>query len=153
VAWNSGPDINDGTPFGEFRAESAILNQSLAQSIEALGDDFTGREGKRLRSLVDLDAGNGSGLLDEGNERCSILRLLSNGLVVKDDAGNAFGHALGRAEQQLAIVAPAVRRGLNANGVETLLDGARGFVGSEYAAARRYHGLGDFVELSQVHAD
>src|SRR6516225_3707965 len=110
--------------FRELGAEPAICNEPLAQPIEPLGDNLARREGQRLRALVDLDAGKRAGLLDDLDQWRAVLGALTNGLIVKNDARNALGHRLGRAEQQLAIVTAAVGRGLDANGVEALRDGA-----------------------------
>ena len=146
-----GADVDHRAPLGELGAEPAIFDQPLAQPVEALGDHLAGRERQRLGALVDLDAGERAGLLDQLDQRRAVLGLLPDGLVVEDDAGNVLRHRLGRAEQHLAIVAAVVGGRFDADGVEALLDGAGGFVGGENAPARRDHGLGDLVELSEVH--
>ena len=46
------------------------------------------RAGQRLGALVDLDAGNGARVVDQLDKRRAVLRVLADGLVVEDDAGD-----------------------------------------------------------------
>ena len=108
VARDAGADIDHRAPFGELRAELAIFDEPLAQAVEAFGDDFAGTERQRLGALVDLDAGNRAGLLDELDQRRAVLGVLPDGLVVENDAGDVLRHRLGGAEQHFAVVAPVV---------------------------------------------
>ena len=108
VARDAGADVDHRAPFGELGAELAIFDEPLAQAVEALGDELAGAERQRLRALVDLDAGQRARLLDQLDQRRAVLGVLPDGLVVEDDAGDVLRHRLGRAEQQLAIVAAAV---------------------------------------------
>ena len=143
-------DVDHRPPLGEAGAEPAIFDEPFAQAVEALGDDFVGTEGQGLGALVDLDAGNGAGLLDQLDQRRAVVGVLPDRLVEENDAGNVFRH-LGAAEQHFAIVAPRRRRRLDADGVEALLDGAGGFVGGQDAAAGRDHRRGDLVQFGEVH--
>ena len=104
-----------------------------------------------LRALVDLDAGDRAGLLDQLDQRRAVLGVLPDGLVIEDDAGNVLAHRLGRAEQHLAVVAAVLLGRFDIDGVKALLDGAGGFVGSQNALARRNHRKGDFVEFGKIH--
>ena len=97
--------------------------------------DFARTERQRLGALVDLDAGQRAGLLDQLDQRRAVLGFLADGLVVEDDAGNVLRHRLGGAEQHLAIVAPGIGVEFHADGVEALLDRAGGFIGGQDAAA------------------
>ena len=69
------------------------IGEPLAQPVEALGDDFARVERQRLGALVDLDAGNRAGPLDQLDQRRAVLGVLADGLVVEDDAGNIFAIA------------------------------------------------------------
>ena len=120
-----GADIDHGAPLGELGAEIAVLDEALAQAVEPLGDHLAGAERQRLRSLVDLDAGERARLLDDLGQRRAILGLLPDRLVIQDDAGDVFGHRLAGAEHHLAIVAAIVLGVLDADRVEALLDRAR----------------------------
>src|SRR5262249_53500435 len=151
VARDVGADVDHRAPFGELGAEPAIFHQALAQTIQALGDQFAGSERQRLRPLVDLDARDRARVLDHFDQRGAVLGGLADGLVVENDAGNVFRHRLGRAKEQLAVVAAIVGARFHADRVEAVLDGTRRLVGGENAAARRDHGLGDLVEFSEVH--
>jgi hypothetical protein len=151
VARDAGADIDDGPPFAEFRAELAILDQSLAQAVEAFGDGLAGGEGKRLRSLIDLDAGDGARRLDHLDERRPVLRLLPDGLVEENHAGNAVRHGLGGAEQKLAVVAAARFSGFDPDGAKALRDRSTRLVGGENALAGRHHRVGHVVQFSKIH--
>ena len=151
VARNAGADVDHGAPLGELGAETAVFDEALAQTVEAFGDHLAGTERQRLGPLVDLDAGERAGLLDDLDERRAVLGLLADRLVVEDDAGDVFRHRLAGAEHHLAVVAAIVLGVLDADRVEALLDRARGLVGRQNAAPRRDHGFGDLVEFSEVH--
>jgi hypothetical protein len=151
IAGDARPDIDDRAPLAEFRAKVPILDQSLAQAVEAFGDDLAGGEGKRLRSLVDLDAGNRAGLLDYLDERASVFRLLPDCLVEQNDARDTVRHGLGRAEQELTVVAAAGLGGFDADGGEALRDRSTGLVGGENAFAGRHHGRRHSVQFSEIH--
>ena len=143
-------DVDHRPPLGEAGAEPAIFLKPLAQAVEAFGDDFVCTERQRLRALVDLDAGNGAGLLDQLDQRRAVSGVLADGLVEENDAGNVFRH-LGAAEQHFAVVAARHRRRLDADRVEALLDGAGRFIGGQDAAAGRDHGRGDLVQFGEIH--
>ncbi len=128
-----------------------IGRQALAQAIQALGDGLARKAGQRLGSLIHLDARNRAGGGDQVDQRRAVGGVLPDGLVIEDHTGHIAGHGLGGPEQHFAIVAAGLLGGLNANGVEPLLDGARGFVGRQYALARSHHGLGDPVQCCQIH--
>ena len=151
VARDARADIDHRAPFAEFGAELAILDQPLAQAVETFGDGLAGREGERLGALVDLDAGDRAGLLDHLDQRRPVLGLLPDGLVEQNDAGDAVGHRLGGAEQQLAVVAPAGFGGFDADGGKALRDRAAQLVGGENALAGRHHRLCHSVQLSEIH--
>ena len=110
-----------------------------------------GQNGSGLVPSSTLMPGMAPDLRDDLHQRRAVLGLLPDGLVIEDDAGNVL-HALGRAEQQLAIVAAIVFGQLHADGFETLLDGAGEFVGGENAAAGRRHGLRHLVQFSEIHS-
>ena len=124
VARHVRPDVDHRAPLGEFRAEPAVFDQPLAQTVEPLGDDLARTERQRLDSLVDLDTGQRAGLFDQLDQRRAVLGVLADGLVIEDDAGNIFRHRFGRAEQKFAVVAARVGGAFRADGVEALLDGA-----------------------------
>src|SRR4051812_26258947 len=83
------------------------------QAVESLGDHFARREGQRLCPLVDLDARKDTRLLDDLDQRRSVLCLLAYGLVVQNDAGYTSRHGVCPPEQQLAIVPPAIGGGFD----------------------------------------
>ncbi len=139
-------DVDHRPPFGEARAEAIVLLEPLAEAVEALGDLLAGREGKVLGAGVDLDAGHRAGGLDQVDQRRAVLGLLSDGLVIEDDAGDGGLHRLVGAEQHLAVIAAAVLARLDAEGVEALGDGAAALVGGKDALALRDHALRDVFQ-------
>ena len=120
-----GADIDHCTPFGEPRTETAIFGEPFAETVQSFRDHFAGMKRQRLEALVDLDAGKRPGLLDHLDQRRSVLGFLPDGLVEQDHAGNVVLHRLGRTEQQLAVIAAAVGRRLDADLFETLLNRTR----------------------------
>ena len=59
-----------------------------------------------LDALVHLDAGHDAELLDEVDEGLPRVRLLEEGLVEEDDAGDALQLRLGHSEEQLPVPCP-----------------------------------------------
>src|SRR5256714_952932 len=86
VARHVRPDVDHRAPLGEFRAERAVFDQPLAQTVKPLGNDLARTERQRLGSLVDLDTGQRARLLDQLDQRGTILGCLTDGLVIEDDA-------------------------------------------------------------------
>src|SRR5262249_25591191 len=146
-------DIDHRTPLRKARAALVIFFQPFGEPVEPDGDEFARTVRQGLRSFVDLDPGNGAGLLDQFDQRRAVFGVLPDGLVVEDDAGDISAHRLLRAEQHLAIIAAIVLGRFHLDGVEALLDGAGRFVGGKDALARSYHGDGDFVEIGDVHRE
>jgi hypothetical protein len=97
----------------------------LGEPVETDGDQFAGAIGQRLRAFIHLDAGNGTGLLDQADQRCAVFGVLPDGLIIEDHARDRVAHGLARAEQHLAVIASALFGGGDADGVKALLDGAR----------------------------
>ena len=151
MARNAVADIDHRAPLREARALLVIFRQTIGELVEADGDQFARAFGQGLRAFVDLDAGNGAGLLDDVDQRRAVLRLLPDRLVVEDDAGNVFRHRFGGAEHQLAIIAAIVLGRFRRRCVEALLDRAGGFVGGENALAGRDHRFRDLVQICEVH--
>ena len=152
VARDAGADIDHGAPFREAGALLEIFWQPVGELVEPDGDQFAGAIGKRLGAFVDLDAGYRAGLFDQLDHRCAVFGFLPNRFVVKDHARDVVLHRIGRAEQHLAIIAAIVFRALDADRVEALFDRPRRFVRREDSATRRHHGVGDFIQLCEVHA-
>jgi hypothetical protein len=71
---------------------------------------------------------------------------LADGLIIKDDAGDVVLHAVGRAEQHFAIIAPAILGRNSIDLVEALLDRARAFIRRQDALARRNERVRDIFK-------
>ena len=106
-----------------------------------------GENGSGFVPLSTLMPGSEPAFLDQLHQRRAVLGVLADRLVVEDDAGDVVLHRLDRAEQKLAIIAPRIGRGFDADRIEALLDRARGFVGGEDALAGLHHGFGDLVQF------
>src|SRR5262249_56409203 len=85
--------------------------------------------------------------LEQLRERRPVARRLADRLVEEDDAADVLLDAL-RGEQQLAVGAPVVFRGLDVDRVETLLDRAVALVGGEDPLALRDERTGCFLQVS-----
>src|ERR1700758_1245541 len=88
-----GADRDDGAPFGELGTKTAVLDEPLAQSIKPLSEDFARKAGHRLCALVDFDARERAGLLDDLDEGGAVARGLANGLVKENHPGDVRPHA------------------------------------------------------------
>ena len=58
VAGNTGTDGNDRAPLGETSAELEIFLQPASQTVQPLGDFFSRRKCKIVRTFVHFDAGD-----------------------------------------------------------------------------------------------
>ena len=86
-------DGDDRAPLREPRAELAVLDQPLAQTVEAVGDELVGRLRERRRALVDLDAGDDALRLEDLRERAAVGGVLADRLVEQDHAADVVGRA------------------------------------------------------------
>ena len=85
--------------------------------------------------------------LQDLHQRRSVSGLLADRLVVQDHAADVLGNAR-RAEQELAVRAAVVLRVVDADRIETFLDGAGALVRSEDAFPRSDQRASDIGELS-----
>ena len=124
--------MDDGPPFGKAGPDPPIIRESLAQPVQPLGHGFAGTARERLRAAVHLDAGNHALLRQKRHEGPSAGALLMDGFILQDDAADELLRA-GRREEHVAVGAPRVLRGLEADRVEALLDRAVALVRRENA--------------------
>src|SRR5690606_31631557 len=137
-------------PLGKACTELVVLGEALAQAVEALGDLLARAQRKILGAGIHLDARNDAELLQQLRERRAVGGGLANGLVIHDDAADVLFHAR-RGEQHFAVGAAQLLGAFHADGVKTLLDGTRAFVGGEDALARSHHGKRDIVQFLEIH--
>src|SRR6185312_11016559 len=102
---NARTNVDHRAPFREAGAALVIFLQAFGELVEPDGDQFPRTLRQRLRALVDLDAGDRARLLDQLDQRRSVLRVLPDGFVVKNDTRDVVAHRLRGAEQHLAIAA------------------------------------------------
>ena len=144
--WQAISHVDDRAPFGKAGTQIVIFLQAGGEAIETLGDLFTGKARQIDRTLVHLDAGNGTGSLDHLGERGSVLGLLAQGFIIEDDAGDVVCHGVLGREQQFAVIAAAFFGGDQVDVVKALLDGAGAFICRQNALACRHHGAGNILK-------
>src|SRR5215216_1354377 len=108
ISRNPRSDVDYSAPLGEAGPETTVLRQPVAKAVKTLGNRFTGLEGQRLRSFVDLDTGDRAGGSDEFDERRPVSRFLTDSFVVKNDPGDVIAHRFFGAEEHLAIIAAII---------------------------------------------
>ena len=86
-------DDDRRAPLREARAELAVLGESLAQPVQALGDGLAGEQRERLRAGVDLDPGDRAGGLEDLHEGDAVVRRLPDRLVEQDHAADVLAEA------------------------------------------------------------
>ena len=145
-------DIDHGAPFGKTRAQRMILRQTLAQTVEALGDHLARRASQRFRARIHLDARHGARLGDQLGQRRAVLGFLAQCLVIEDDAGYMLAHRRLGTEQHFAPVPAAVGGRFQLDRVKALLDRAGGLVCRQNALAGRHHAHRGFVERVDIHS-
>src|SRR6266436_5569898 len=143
-------NIDDCAPFGEARAEPAVVAEPLAQAVESLGDGLAVETRERLRTQVHLDTGDDALLHQVLRKRRTLPGLLADGLVVQDDAADRLGGAW-RREQHLAIGAAMLLGRLQLDAIEALLDGAAALVRGQNTLASGDHCAGNAHQLTRVH--
>ena len=117
-------------PLGKAGSEVAVLLEPLAQAVEAFGHGLALGVRERLRALVHLDARDDALRGEQLRERSPVVGLLADRLVEEDDPADVLLGAW-RREEKVAVGAPILLGGLDADGVEALLDGAAALVGRE----------------------
>ena len=138
-------DRDDSAPLREPRAELVVLLEALAEAVEAFGDGFALGSGKRLRALVDLDPRDDPAALEQLRERRPVRGALADRLVEQDHAADEFFDAFGR-EEQVAVTAPVLLGGFDADRVESLLDRAVALVRRQDSLAGRDERLRDLLQ-------
>ena len=142
---------DDRPPLGELRAQIGVLGETVAQPVETLGDKLAVSSCQRLRALVHLDAGNDALIRQYLDEGSAVRALLAERLVVQDDAADELRRSC-RAKEALAVVATVLECRLDADGIETPLDGAVALVRRQDALARCDDGLRCVDHVLKVHA-
>src|SRR5690606_13335972 len=145
-------DGDDGAPLGETGAQLRVLLQAVAQAVQALGDQLAGEAGQRHGALVDLDDRDHAGIGHHLGEGHAVAGGLADGLVIEDGAGDVVAQTRG-GQQHFPVGAAVLLGALDADGLETLLDGVGGLIDGDDALARGHHGLGGLGELVDAHGD
>ena len=132
-------------------APSATYSASRSRRPSKPSVTFSfGAKGEVLGALVDLDARQDAARGEQRAEVRSVRGALAQRLVEEDDAADVFLDSPGR-EEKLAIGAPVLLGGFDADAVEALLDRARTLVRREDAFAGRHHLVGDCRQVIRAH--
>ena len=111
-----------------------VLGEALPQPVETFGNRLLGGAGERLCAGIDLDAGNDALAREHLGERHPAGALLTDRLVVQDDAADELRRAR-RGEQHFAVRAAALLGGLDPERIEPPGQGGDALVGRENALA------------------
>src|SRR5262249_54743623 len=84
-AW---PNSNHRPPFGEARPQVTVFGQTPTQAVEPLSDSLARKARRLYGALVDLDPRHDAPLCQQGGEGRTVLRLLTDGFVVENDAAD-----------------------------------------------------------------
>ena len=137
-------------PFREARVDLPILREAFAEPVEPFGDRLAFGQCERLRSFVDLDAGNDSLGLEELRERRPVGRRLADRLVEENDAADELLGSL-RREEELPVLPARLLGGLDSDRVEPLLDRRVALVRREDALAVGDDLCGGLLQLLKIH--
>jgi len=94
-------DLDHAAPLGEVAAVLLVLSAACAEIVQTLGGALTLTAHQVDDTLVDLDSGNDSLLLQQLDEGSAIVVLLVESLVEQDHAADVFAHHVVSSEQQL----------------------------------------------------
>src|SRR5438445_13207303 len=114
---------------------------------------MSGSEWLSLLDFIGINTWDLLLVIDYLYQLSTILGVLANRLIVKDDTGDVFRHGLRRAKEQLAIVASIVGRRRCPDRIEAPRDGAGRFGGGKNATARCDPGPGDLAESRAADPD
>ena len=131
---NARSNSNDRPPFGEARPQGTVFGQTPTQAVEPLSDGLTRKARGLYSALVDLDTRHDAPLCQQGGEGRAVLRLLTHGFVIENDAADERLDAC-RREQELAIGATVLLCGRDIDAIETSFDRPRTFIGRQDAFA------------------
>lgn len=146
LTWESGTDLEDGSPLGE---PASLLVESLGsggETVETLGGALLVGSSKNDESLIELDTGVDASLTEKSDKVLSISGLLVDGLLEHDDTANVL---LDRwsGEKKLTVGASIGLGVLNTDLIETLSDGSSALVRSQDALASGRDLAGSFDEF------
>ena len=145
VAGQAVADRDDCPPLGEARTHPCVLDETVAQSIESLGDLLARATGQFLRTRIHLDTRQDARLRQGLGDRQAGLRVLAERLVEEDHAADELRQARGR-EEAVAVGDPRVGAGVDVDRRETLPDGRSALVRSEDPLFRGNQCLGGVCE-------
>lgn len=89
-----------------------------------MGGAFTIGTGERDNTLVYLDAGNNTIILEHLDKRCAIIGFLVEGLVEENDTRDVLCQWLASGEEQLAVLTAIILVVLHANVGEAFAHGS-----------------------------
>jgi len=122
-------------PLSEAGTLLVVLITTLGKTVKASAPGLAVGVGERVETLVDLNTGNKSLLVQAGNHGLSRADVLEESLLEEDGTGDVLAET-GGGHQQLTVSLTVLNGVLEANGFETLAAGGVGLVHGENAFAR-----------------
>ena len=141
-------DLEDAPPLGESSSAFVILFASLGEAVQALRRGLIVRTQQFHDSLVDLDAGDDPKVLEDLDERRTVVAFLEERLVEQNNAAEVLPQlGLVGGKQQLAVESSVLFHVLEADGAEAFPDRPRALVSGEKTLPRRHYGSGCCSQL------
>lgn len=128
-------DRDDRAPLGETGTLLVVLVATLGKTVKASAPRLAVGVGERVETLVDLDTGNKSLLVQAGNHGLSRADVLEESLLEENGTGDVLAET-GGGHEQLTVSLTVLNGVLEANGFETLAAGGVGLVHGENTLAR-----------------
>lgn len=133
IRWLISTDLQCASPLGKVSTGTLVLLASLIESIETLSGSLTVSAGQRHCTLVDLDARDDAGFVEDLDKRHSGVSLLEERLFVEDHTRDVIVQVLSRVrcEEQLTVESAVLFVVLDFDRGETLSDRSGAFVSGQ----------------------
>ena len=140
-------DFQNTSPFGKLGAILLILLTTFIQAIKTLCGALAISSSEGDNSLVDLDAGDDSELVEGLREWGSRVILLVEGLMEQNHTADVLGQGGTGAEEQLTVSATVLLVVLTSNWSKTLANGSCALISSQDSLAGSCDGIGNLAEF------
>jgi hypothetical protein len=135
LGWLIRANLENSTPLGKAGTSLVVLGAALSKVIMALGGGLLVGANNLNGTLVDLDAGEDTTLLEDINKGLAILGLLVEGLLKEDHTAEVLEGTRG-AEEELTEGTAVLFNVLDIDAGKALADGAGGLISSKDTLAR-----------------
>ena len=121
-------NLQHTTPLGKVTAIFFVLGTSLGQTIKSLSGALTNGSSQGHNTFVDFDPWNNAVVLQNLNKSRSIVCLLINSFVEKNDTTDTVTNACAWIEQKLSVKATVLFDVFNADVCQSFAHSARAFI-------------------------